>query len=513
LAQERSSSIGILEGMPVAMIGRIGLVGVTLLICADCGSSSAVHDLKVEPSDTVELQEGGCQDDDSYWASHGADCRRMRGLCRDPGYWGELVKAACPRTCDLCPAAASQLATVRDEQTRELTAIMDASTDDSSAVQLLDDEASVAMQGNQSILHSALNQSRQDYGTCTAVVKSSFGIDETTGLAVRNETVESLACVVPTGDLAEAQESLLGLLPTNASSFALGESLQDALLPVDPLLKLVTSTAFNSSNASMFTWDDQAPSTVRRRPSTSSRRGTLKAVFNNHTELEASKSIPANMSIPLYIVKIAEDLHSGNMKPDTNQTEAGDGEVGLSSIVDIGEDVRQCPAGYEQIVGEVNGCDQWSGSCKSSAASMEACAQRCSSTKGCGSFEFSPSSKRCFRKTQTRPTEDAARGDFIYCRRRPCPSFTTKEACLGPDVPEGFHTAEVELQPGSYCIWSAGACQAPMACSPKDCFLPDGGLPGMHLPKRHVLWAPYSVIQASILAGVNPLGASLLGTS
>eukprot|EP00971_Amphidinium_carterae_P271538 5387638-Amphidinium_carterae.1 len=27
-----------------------------------------------------------------------------------------------------------------------------------------------------------------------------------TGLAVRNETVESLACVVPTGDLAEAQD-------------------------------------------------------------------------------------------------------------------------------------------------------------------------------------------------------------------------------------------------------------------------------------------------------------------
>lgn len=27
------------------------------------------------------------------------------------------------------------------------------------------------------------------------------------------------------------------------------------------------------------------------------------------------------------------------------------------------------------------------------------------------------------------------------------------------------------MRPGSYCIWSAGHCQAPMACTDRDCFL------------------------------------------
>ena len=54
------------------------------------------------------------------------------------------------------------------------------------------------------------------------------------------------------------------------------------------------------------------------------------------------------------------------------------------------------------------------------------------------------------------------------------------------------------MRPGSYCIWSGGYCQAPMACTDRDCFLPDGGLPGMELPNRYTLWISKLGLQATM---------------
>lgn len=180
----------------------------------------------------------------------------------------------------------------------------------------------------------------------------------------------------------------------------------------------------------------------------------------------------------------------------------------------IEEEIHQCPPGYERLLGDVFGGDQFSGGYKSSATSIEDCARQCAYTAGCGSFEFSPTTKRCYRNSQTKPTHEVQRYDFIFCRRAPCPSFKTEERCVGPSVSKASHSEEVAMRRGGYCIWSGGTCQAPLACTANDCFLPDGGLPGMELPDSQTLWITYAGLQATMLpsttagssAGVPPGG-------
>jgi len=162
------------------------------------------------------------------------------------------------------------------------------------------------------------------------------------------------------------------------------------------------------------------------------------------------------------------------------------------------EQPTECTEGFELVVGLVHGGDQWTGY-RSEAESIEACALKCTQTPGCGSFEYSPAKKRCYRKTQTRPTSSENRKGFHFCRRAPCPSFKTEAACMGPTYPKGHYSEEVLLQPGSYCIWSGGVCQAPMACTYKDCFLTDGGLPGMPLPPRFTLWIPRAGLESTMM--------------
>ncbi|CAK9046822.1 unnamed protein product [Durusdinium trenchii] len=166
--------------------------------------------------------------------------------------------------------------------------------------------------------------------------------------------------------------------------------------------------------------------------------------------------------------------------------------------VEVEENTSACPEGWEQVIGDVYGGDQFSGGYTHSAKSIDDCAWRCLKEPGCGSFEWSPSQKKCFRNSQTRPTHEEARGDFLFCRRQPCPRFKTKEACVGPGIASGYYSKEVSMRPGSYCIWSAGHCQAPMACTDRDCFLPDGGLPGMKLPNRYTLWISRLGLQATM---------------
>jgi len=161
------------------------------------------------------------------------------------------------------------------------------------------------------------------------------------------------------------------------------------------------------------------------------------------------------------------------------------------------EQEPQCPEGFELLPGDVFGGDQWENGYDSHAGSIEECADRCTATPGCGSFEFSPSENRCFRNSQTRPNVYGAFLDYVFCRRRPCPSFKTAETCAGPSVQSGWISSEVGMRAGSYCIWSGGACQAPMACSGTQCFLPDGGLPGMDLPSRYVMWIPRAQLHLS----------------
>lgn len=162
------------------------------------------------------------------------------------------------------------------------------------------------------------------------------------------------------------------------------------------------------------------------------------------------------------------------------------------------DEESQCPAGYTQVMGHVYGGDQFGKGYNLFAANIRECARWCSHTAGCGSFDYSRSSKRCFRNSQTRPTSLWDRKGFLLCRRAPCPSLLTEADCLGPAVSPGWLSAEVRLRPGSYCIWSAGKCQAPMACTFEDCFLPDGGLPGMELPLSKTLWISRSGLMSTM---------------
>lgn len=170
----------------------------------------------------------------------------------------------------------------------------------------------------------------------------------------------------------------------------------------------------------------------------------------------------------------------------------------IPAIAEQHEEKRECPLGYERLPGEVYGADQFGGTRNAWAGSIDECGQRCDRTPGCGSFEYSPTRKKCYRNSQTQPTHDGDRGDWTFCRRRPCPSFKTREACIGPPVTSSFHSIDVDLRPGSYCIWSGGACQAPMACTAEDCFLPDGGLPGMELPRWQTLWISRPGLEATM---------------
>jgi len=177
------------------------------------------------------------------------------------------------------------------------------------------------------------------------------------------------------------------------------------------------------------------------------------------------------------------------------------GELSANGETELERQRKRCPRGFEPISGHVYGYDQFSGGYRSSAASIEDCARRCAFTAGCGSFEWSPSHKRCYRHSQTKATHEEPRYDFVFCRRAPCPSIKTEEACVGPSVQKASHSEDVTMRPGSYCIWSGGACQAPMACTDDDCFLPDGGLPGMKLPAKYTLWISKAGLQSTMLPG------------
>jgi hypothetical protein len=168
------------------------------------------------------------------------------------------------------------------------------------------------------------------------------------------------------------------------------------------------------------------------------------------------------------------------------------------AITLLEEPEEKCPVGYDKVGGHVYGGDQFGRGYDFVLPSMEECARWCSFTPGCGSFEYSRSQKRCFRNSQTRPTDFQDRRHYVFCRRTPCPTLLTEADCLGPKVAPGYLSTEVRMVPGSYCIWSAGKCQAPMACTYEDCFLPDGGLPGMDLPPSKTLWITRSGLMATM---------------
>ncbi|CAE7728485.1 unnamed protein product [Symbiodinium sp. CCMP2592] len=220
-------------------------------------------------------------------------------------------------------------------------------------------------------------------------------------------------------------------------------------------------------------------------------------------------------ALSLNLMNLTQDLGDWTQNSSEKEPKGGKGAVAQMLdflLPDMDQEVEEkkvCPEGWERVLGDVYGGDQFSGGWRHSAESVEDCAWKCLTQPGCGSFEWSESRKRCFRNSQTRPTHEADRAGFVFCRRQPCPSFKTHKDCVGPGVSPGFYSKEVRMRPGSYCIWSGGACQAPMACTDSDCFLPDGGLPGMDLPSRYTLWISREGLQASMASATSAASGRL----
>mmetsp|Transcript_59771 Transcript_59771/g.112787 ORF Transcript_59771/g.112787 Transcript_59771/m.112787 type:complete len:436 (-) Transcript_59771:92-1399(-) len=398
----------------------------------------ALNALYVEAADTEDLAKA-CVDNDARWAAYNSSCAQMRWLCDSEGY-GMLVRSWCPRTCGLCkPTIAENVVETDTISLVSRYATLDSATVRKDGRRREPDEPLTPEQGMLHRRRAHLSAVRNASGNGT----SGNGTDD-----------EFISQHLFEGAFAQGMEN--GSNETSSpmtwpEEWEVTMPLQDAL--VDAATKAVLlPRALWSPGQEHFVFEVNGTSDNESTITTSTTEASVK---------------PAPRSKRM----------AGRLR-------------------------RQgCPPGYERVVGHVYGSDQFGKGYDLYTESIRQCGKLCYETPGCGSFSYSSSRKRCFRHSHTKPTDLVDRRQYIFCRRTPCPSFLTESACVGPAVAAGYHSKDVRLQPGSYCIWSAGKCQAPMACTSEDCFLPDGGLPGMDLPPRYTLW----ITRGGLMSSMAPL--------
>lgn len=424
----------------------IGLAWTVLLLCAATRGEQQ----------RLDSAESLCEDRDDRWQVHGSSCKKMSSMCDDDSY-GELVQAWCPVTCGRCQAEKPRSEGATDATGLEIAA---------------GENLTLPRSEDKALEGFSLDNTSKFFGNSS------------------NSTAEGNAtCPAQLGD---ADLSFQNVSRLNEAK----------------------NTDVSLRNFS----DDRQRSNTSRRMLNVSREKAVTAMSTGKAmllleELESRQveSLPLIASQFDFLGKDAFSLNFLKMEANQSSNETSNHSIGNRSLVaeildllspataqDLEEEEKHCPEGWERVIGDVYGGDQFSGGWTHSANSIEDCAWRCLRQPGCGSFEWSPSQKKCFRNSQTRPTHEVERQDFRFCRRQPCPSFKTKEACVGPGIASGYYSKEVSMRAGSYCIWSAGHCQAPMACTDNDCFLPDGGLPGMGLPSRYTLWISRLGLQATM---------------
>eukprot|EP00438_Fugacium_kawagutii_P000117 Skav218731 [mRNA] locus=scaffold1346:851259:860298:+ [translate_table: standard] len=420
---------------------------------------------------TAQGEETTCEDRDDRWQVHGSSCEKMSSMCDDDSY-GELVQAWCPVTCGLCGGEQEE---VEPKNPDLSTNSSEGSLAENFTLERSEDKALGDLDNRSKFFGNSSNLTAEGNDTCPAQLGDvdnlrSKNVSETLPVEVLTESPLSTKNVSTNVSRVNNSQHRMH----NASHREKGMSTGKAILLLEEL-------------------EESGKDTVDSLPLIASQFDFLgKDAFSlNFLRMEASNGSRSNASEP--------------------SNESSDDRSLVSRILDLlspaaptkaveEEEEKACPEGWERVVGDVYGGDQFSGGWRHSADNIEDCAWRCLRQPGCGSFEWSPSQKRCFRNSQTRPTHEVDRQDFMFCRRQPCPSFKTKEACVGPGIASGYYSKEVNMRAGSYCIWSAGNCQAPLACTDHDCFLPDGGLPGMELPSRYTLWISRLGLQATMLA-------------
>eukprot|EP00434_Breviolum_minutum_P014448 symbB.v1.2.012739.t1/scaffold878.1/size155624/10 len=383
----------------------------------------------------------------------------MSAMCDDDSF-GDLVRAWCPVTCGLC---AQETSPSTESKTADNLTLLS----EDKALGVSFDNLTKSLNVSNATKFDELRNASEENGTCPAQLGEADNIRSNGSASQKHTTTPSLQ---EFSEVSPHEMNTMNTTPRgrmhNVSNPERGISTGKAILLLEELEEGGKDTA---------------------------------------------ESLPLIASQFDVLGKDAFSLSFLKMEANESYNGSQNGSIGNKSLVaeildllrPAGQDLeeeeeKQCPEGWERLIGDVYGGDQFSGGWRHSANSIDDCAWRCLRQPGCGSFEWSPSQKRCFRNSQTRPTHEINRQDFVFCRRQPCPSFKTKEACVGPGVASGYYSKEVNMRAGSYCIWSAGHCQAPMACTDNDCFLPDGGLPGMELPSRYTLWISRLGLQATM---------------
>jgi len=475
-----------------------------------------------------------CVDQDHRWAAHNSDCGKMRRLCNDASF-GNLVQTWCPRSCGLCRGEALQEPPPEVPPTLDVKNPPVSMETDVAAEQF---EASLAeqqhMKENRSIKEVAMatqavpvNVAGQPLANHSSFLATWFHPPHSNiSAASWKGNSSNDTCLKPDNSLTlenTSEEIVYSNDLAEGTSVALpwGETLHIQGKRDNEGISLATLEAegnFTHSDVSVGLSRLLGSSEVWRSAQDAETAFTWK---RNQQHLSGSWKEPldiqhegilaveGNKEAVLWIAgdrRLTWDNGTNSStaddallpRPHHFQNSTGSPQKIIPAIAEQHEEKRECPLGYERLHGEVYGADQFGGTRNAWAGSIEECGQRCDRTPGCGSFEYSPTRKKCYRNSQTHPTHDGDRGDWTFCRRRPCPSFKTKEACVGPPVTSSFHSIDVDLRPGSYCIWSGGVCQAPMACTAEDCFLPDGGLPGMELPRWQTLWISRLGLEATM---------------
>jgi len=398
-----------------------------------------------------------CEDRDDRWQVHGSSCKKMSTMCDDSSY-GELVQAWCPVTCGRC----SQEPKKQSQRPAGTTPDVDAEN----FTLARSEEVGNPLDNSSKFCSNSSNSTLEVNGTTLAQLGEHRPPVPTvpTNLSdtILRHEAPSVRNLSKSWNTSQRIHNGSGArhLSTGKAILLLEELEESGKDSVDRLL-IASPFAFLGKDAFSLNF-------LKMEANQSSNE-------SEHSEQNENKST-GNRSL---IAEILDLLSPANAQDEE-------------------EEEKHCPEGWERVIGDVYGGDQFSGGWRHSASSIEDCAWRCLRQPGCGSFEWSPSQKRCFRNSQTKPTHEVDRQDFMFCRRQPCPSFKTKEACVGPGIASGYYSKEVKMRAGSYCIWSAGNCQAPMACTDHDCFLPDGGLPGMELPSSYTLWISRLGLQATM---------------
>jgi len=373
-----------------------------------------------------------CVDDDAKWASFGSTCAKMEWQCDTPGY-GTLVQRWCPRTCGLCSPTSPD-----DGSTDDIVAFTSTSYESNSLELTLTRKGSgniTSVKGGRSANASDPNFTIPSPPNSTVVEKKA------------SEQAQTNLSVIVGFNATQLDENATLIIKSEELQITHDPPKWEIILPFKDAVADVSKA--NSFPARAIWSPDQEHFVFE---------------FSNDSAVGNASEEYNSSTTPL------EAERSGNSH--SLQEEEGSG----------------CPDGYEQVSGHIYGGDQYGRGYDLIAPTIAECGRWCTQTPGCGSIEYSKRSGRCFRNSQTRPTNLENRPEYILCRRAPCPSLLTEAACVGPAVTPGWLSEEVKLRPGSYCIWSAGRCQAPMTCTYEDCFLPDGGLPGMDLPPSKTLW-------------------------